>query len=144
MEDSLCLIFTRRLLSRDCDRRRNWLRTERRQKVSDAKSKKSVRSALQHTVGRVSRSRDLFLFGLTDYYFPIPFRDDEKSINRSFGFYPRPRPCQVVSEVFASLSFEARTPLFLFYVYKPFWTHPRTSVRDGSSSSVRRPTHSAP
>ena len=33
-------------------------------KVSDAKSKKSVGSALQNTVGRVSRSRDLFLFGL--------------------------------------------------------------------------------
>ena len=30
--------------------------------------KKSVRSALQNTVGRVSRSRDLFLFGLTDIY----------------------------------------------------------------------------
>ena len=62
---SLCWIFTRRLLSRDRDRRRNWPRTERRQKVSDAKSKKSVRSALQNTVGRVSRSRHLFLFGLT-------------------------------------------------------------------------------
>ena len=56
-------IFTRRLLSRDCDRRRNCPRTERRQKLSDAKSKKSVQSALQNTVGRVSRSRDLFLFG---------------------------------------------------------------------------------
>ena len=61
---SLCLIFTRRFLSRDRDRRRNWQRTERRQKVSDAKSKKSLRSALQNTVGRVNRSRDLFLFGL--------------------------------------------------------------------------------
>ena len=60
-----CLIFTRRLLSRDRDRRRNWPRMERRQKVSEAKAKKSVRSALQNKVGRVSRSRDLFLFGLT-------------------------------------------------------------------------------
>ena len=51
-------------MSRDRDRRRNWPRTERRQKVSDAKSKKRVQSALQNTVGRVSRSRDLFLFGL--------------------------------------------------------------------------------
>ena len=49
---SLCLIFTRRLLSRDRDRRRNWPHTERRQKVSEAKSKKSVRSALQNAVGR--------------------------------------------------------------------------------------------
>ena len=55
--------------SRDRDRRRNWPRTERRQKVSDAKSEKSVRSALQNTVGRVSRSRDLFLFGLMIFFF---------------------------------------------------------------------------
>ena len=61
---SSCLIFTCRLLSHDRDRRHNWQRMERRQKVSDEKSKKSVRSALQNTVGRVSRSRDLFLFGL--------------------------------------------------------------------------------
>ena len=61
---SPCLIFTRLFLSRDRDRRRNWPRTERSQKVSDAKSKKSVRSVLQNTVGRVNRSRDLFLFGL--------------------------------------------------------------------------------
>ena len=61
---SFCLIFTCRLLSHDRDRQHNWQRTERRQKVSDEKSKKSVRSALQSTVGRVSRSRDLFLFGL--------------------------------------------------------------------------------
>ena len=54
--------------SHDRDRRRNWPRTERRQKVSDAKSEKSVRSALQNTVGRVSRSRDLFLFGLMLIY----------------------------------------------------------------------------
>ena len=59
------LIFTcRPLRARDRDLRRNWPRTERRQKVPDAKLKKSVRSALQNTVGRVSRSRDLFLFGL--------------------------------------------------------------------------------
>ena len=38
-------------------------------KVSDAKSEKSVRSALQNTVGRVSRSRDLFLFGLSEKFF---------------------------------------------------------------------------
>ena len=65
---SLCLIFTCRLLSHDRDRRHNSQRTERRQKVSDEKSKKSVRSALQNTVGRVSRSRDLFLFGLTPFF----------------------------------------------------------------------------
>ena len=68
---SLCLIFTRRLLSRDRDRRRNWPCTERRQKVSDVKSKKSVRSSLQNTVGRVSRSRDLFLFGLRHYIWSL-------------------------------------------------------------------------
>ena len=38
-------------------------------KISDAKSKKSFRSALQNTVGRVSQSRDLFLFGLFDEVF---------------------------------------------------------------------------
>ena len=31
---------------------------------------KSVRSVLQNTVGRVSRSRDLFLFGLTNFFQP--------------------------------------------------------------------------
>ena len=75
---SLCLIFTCRLLSPDSDRRHNSQRTERRQKVSDEKSKKSVRSALQNTVGRVSRSRDLFLFGLSEKFlyntgFPLWF-----------------------------------------------------------------------
>ena len=65
---ALCLIFTFRLLSCGRDRRRHWSRTERRQKVSDAKSTKSVRSALQKTVGRVSRRRDLFLFGLTNFF----------------------------------------------------------------------------
>ena len=67
--DRYCLIFTVRLLPCSRDRRRNWPRTERRQKVSDAKSRKSVRSALQNTVGRVSRSRDLFLFGLGIFFY---------------------------------------------------------------------------
>ena len=72
LPQALCLIeVTFRLLSCGRDRRRNWPRTERRQKVSDAKSKKSVRSALQNTVGRVSRSRDLFLFGLSRLFYSL-------------------------------------------------------------------------
>ena len=54
--------------SRDRDGRRNWPRTKRRQKVSDAKSKKSVWSALQNTVGRVSRSRDLFCLAPLNFF----------------------------------------------------------------------------
>ena len=51
---SVCLIFTRRLLSRDRDRRRNWPRTERSQKVSDANLKKvSGRRFKTRSVGLV-------------------------------------------------------------------------------------------
>ena len=51
---SICLIFTRRLLPRDHDQRRNWPHTERRQKVSDATSKKvSGRRFKTRSVGLV-------------------------------------------------------------------------------------------
>ena len=65
---SLCLIFTRRLLSRDRDRRRNWPRTERRQKVSEAKSKKvSGRRFKTRSVGLVE-AETFFCLALCNFF----------------------------------------------------------------------------
>ena len=73
---SLCLIFTRRLLSlsRDCDRRRNWPQTELRQKVLDAKSKKvSGRRFKTRSVGLVE-AETFFCLALIGEY--GPFREN--------------------------------------------------------------------
>ena len=67
---SLCLIFTRRLRSLaiaiDDATGHAWSGAK---KYRTRSRKKSVQSALQHTVGRASRSRDLFLFGLIWTFF---------------------------------------------------------------------------
>ena len=42
-------------------------------KYRTRKSERSVRSAFQNTVGRVSRSRDLFLFGLKRFFYSAKY-----------------------------------------------------------------------